>query len=36
MWKIVPSERVLAVEGITGVSRHHLRPDVFGRLEIPA
>lgn len=32
-WKTrgrVPAERVLEVEAITGVSRHQLRPDVFG------
>ena len=27
----VPPERVLDVERITGISRHVLRPDVFGR-----
>jgi DNA-binding transcriptional regulator YdaS (Cro superfamily) len=26
----VPAERVLDVERVTGVSRHTLRPDVFG------
>jgi DNA-binding transcriptional regulator YdaS (Cro superfamily) len=26
----VPAERVLEVERVTGVSRHALRPDVFG------
>lgn len=26
----VPVERVLAIETATGVSRHELRPDVFG------
>lgn len=26
----VPAEQVLAVEKHTGVSRHELRPDVFG------
>ena len=26
----VPAERVLDVERITGLSRHDLRPDVFG------
>src|SRR3954471_303752 len=26
----VPAEHVLAVEGATAVSRHDLRPDVFG------
>lgn len=30
-WKRVPSERVLDVERLTGVSRHELRPDVFGQ-----
>lgn len=32
-WRLrgqVPAERVLAVEAATGVSRHDLRPDVFG------
>ena len=28
-WKKVPAERVLAVERITGIPRHELRPDVF-------
>lgn len=26
----VPAERVLSVEAATGISRHELRPDVFG------
>lgn len=26
----VPPERVLEIEALTGVSRHDLRPDVFG------
>jgi DNA-binding transcriptional regulator YdaS (Cro superfamily) len=30
-WAVrVPADRVLLVEGVTGVSRHVLRPDVFG------
>ena len=29
-WQIVPSERVLVVEKLTGISRFELRPDVFG------
>jgi DNA-binding transcriptional regulator YdaS (Cro superfamily) len=29
-WKRVPAERVLAVEKETGVSRHDLRPDIYG------
>lgn len=29
-WKAVPPEHVLAVEDFTGISRHDLRPDVFG------
>ena len=29
-WKKVPADRVLEVEKITGISRHQLRPDVFG------
>lgn len=29
-WKVVPPQHVLDVERITGVSRHLLRPDLFG------
>ncbi|MGQ3671646.1 transcriptional regulator [Xanthobacter sp. TB0136] len=29
-WRAVPPSRVLEVERITGVSRHDLRPDLFG------
>lgn len=29
-WNRVPAERVLDFERITGVSRHVLRPDIFG------
>lgn len=29
-WDRVPAERAIAVEAATGVSRHDLRPDVFG------
>lgn len=29
-WKRVPAGKVLAVEAITGISRHELRPDIFG------
>lgn len=29
----VPAERVLEIEKITGISRHDLRPDVFGEPE---
>ena len=29
-WRVVPPERVLSVERITGISRHELRPDIFG------
>ena len=32
-WKIVPSKRALAVEAISGISRHELRPDIFGPAE---
>jgi DNA-binding transcriptional regulator YdaS (Cro superfamily) len=28
-WRRVPAERVLAVERISGVSRHDLRPDLY-------
>ncbi|MGV8950110.1 MAG: YdaS family helix-turn-helix protein [Cypionkella sp.] len=29
-WRKVPAGRVVEVEAITGISRHDLRPDVFG------
>lgn len=29
-WRRVPAERTIEVEKITGVSRHVLRPDIFG------
>lgn len=29
-WTRVPAERVLDIERITGISRHELRPDIFG------
>jgi DNA-binding transcriptional regulator YdaS (Cro superfamily) len=29
-WTRVPADQVIAVERITGISRHELRPDVFG------
>ena len=28
-WTRVPAERVLAVERISGISRHKLRPDLY-------
>jgi DNA-binding transcriptional regulator YdaS (Cro superfamily) len=28
-WKQVPADRVLAVERISGISRHDLRPDIY-------
>lgn len=31
LWQRVPPEHVLDVERLTGVSRHELRPDVFGK-----
>ena len=33
MWKVrrrVPADKVLAVEAATSISRHELRPDIFG------
>lgn len=30
-WKRVPPDRVIAIEEITGISRHDIRPDIFGR-----
>jgi DNA-binding transcriptional regulator YdaS (Cro superfamily) len=32
-WKEVPAQYVLEVERMTGVSRHDLRPDVFGEAQ---
>lgn len=29
-WRLVPPERVLLVESITGISRYELRPDIYG------
>jgi len=29
-WNRVPAERVLDIERVTGISRHDLRPDIFG------
>lgn len=29
-WRRVPIDRVLKIEEITGLSRHQLRPDVYG------
>ena len=29
-WQRVPVERCLAVEALTGISRHSLRPDIYG------
>ena len=29
-WEKIPAERVIDVERLTGISRHELRPDVFG------
>ncbi|WP_312237045.1 YdaS family helix-turn-helix protein [Stenotrophomonas sp.] len=31
----VPAERCIAIETVTGVSRHELRPDVFGKPVTP-
>jgi hypothetical protein len=33
-WKEIPAEYVLAIEGLTEISRHLLRPDVFGKQEV--
>lgn len=29
-WRRVPPGRVLAIEKLTGISRHVLRPDIYG------
>lgn len=39
MWKLrrrIPADKVLAVENATGISRHELRPDIFGKSESAA
>lgn len=29
----IPADKVIAVEGLTGISRHRIRSDVFGKPE---
>ncbi|WP_119939115.1 Cro/CI family transcriptional regulator [Neorhizobium sp. NCHU2750] len=29
-WRVIPPGRVLSVERVTKISRHHLRPDLYG------
>ncbi|WP_299941183.1 YdaS family helix-turn-helix protein [uncultured Nitratireductor sp.] len=29
-WKAIPSGRAVLIEQISGISRHELRPDIFG------
>ena len=29
-WRKIPIDRVADIERITGISRHELRPDIFG------
>ncbi len=33
-WKRVPADRAIDVEKATGISRHRLRPDIFGERAI--
>ena len=33
-WDMIPARKVLDVESETGISRHELRPDVFGEQEM--
>lgn len=35
-WDEVPPRRVLAVERVTGISRHELRPDLYPRENVRA
>ena len=30
-WHEIPPRRVLALEKLSGISRHELRPDIFGK-----
>ena len=32
-WKRIPAERVLALEALSGISRHLLRPDIYPATE---
>lgn len=32
----IPAERVIDIERVTGISRHELRPDIFGPSEAAA
>jgi hypothetical protein len=34
-WKRIPAGHVLTIEGLTGISRHDLRPDIFGPAPVP-
>lgn len=34
-WNRAPAERVLDIERLTGISRHDLRPDIFGPTPSP-
>lgn len=35
-WKRVPPGRVIQIETLTGISRHQIRPDIFGETPIQA
>ena len=35
MWRLVPAERVVAVEAITGIPRDQLRPDLYAAQSAP-
>lgn len=30
LWRVCPPNHVMALERLSGVSRHELRPDIFG------
>jgi len=30
-WRRIPSDRILQVESVTGISRKKLRPDLYGK-----
>lgn len=34
-WKEIPPKHVLEIERITGISRHDLRPDLYGPAPLP-
>jgi DNA-binding transcriptional regulator YdaS (Cro superfamily) len=34
-WSVIPPRHVLKIESLTGISRHVLRPDIYGPEPVP-